>query len=161
MLCAGAGWQMGTLANTISSSLANCATAILTSTTQPSLHLSKDDHCDNCDMVQVSNYAQPFPKKISTAKTFLVYRVNNSNNEILLWCCQMCSCDVPRVHVSTVPRVMLQCATLQVSEMFAPYFKYCAEQTACQQYCKDQDRDNQIFKAYLAVSRGDQRPTFI
>ena len=36
--------------------------------------------------------------------------------------------------------------------MFAPYFKYCAEQTACQQYCKDQDRDNQIFKAYLAVS---------
>ena len=67
----------------------------------------------------------------------------------------MCSCDVPRVHVSTVPRVMLQCATLQVSEMFAPYFKYCAEQTACQQYCKDQDRDNQVFKAYLAVS-GDK-----
>ena len=32
-------------------------------------------------------------------------------------------CDVPRVHVSTAPRVMLQCATLQVSEMFAPYFK--------------------------------------
>ena len=50
---------------------------------------------------------------------------------------------------------MLQCATLQVSEMFAPYFKYCAEQTACQQYCKDQDRDNQVFKAYLAVS-GDK-----
>ena len=23
----------------------------------------------------------------------------------------MCSCDVPRVHVSTAPRVMLQCAT--------------------------------------------------
>ena len=39
----------------------------------------------------------------------------------------------------------------QVSEMFSPYFKYCAEQTACQQYCKDQDRDNQVFKAYLAV----------
>ena len=38
----------------------------------------------------------------------------------------------------------------QVSEIFAPYYKYCAEQTACQQYCKDQDKDNQIFKAYLA-----------
>ena len=36
--------------------------------------------------------------------------------------------------------------------MFSPYFKYCAEQTACQQYCKEQDRDNQVFKAYLAVS---------
>ena len=62
---------------------------------------------------------------------------------------------MPRVHVSTLPRVIVQCATLQVSEMFAPYFKYCAEQTACQQYCKDQDRDNQVFKAYLAVS-GDR-----
>ena len=40
----------------------------------------------------------------------------------------------------------------QVSEIFSPYFKYCAEQTACQQYCKEQDRDNQVFKAYLAVS---------
>ena len=43
----------------------------------------------------------------------------------------------------------------QVSEIFSPYFKYCAEQTACQQYCKDQDRDNQVFKAYLAVSSLD------
>ena len=41
----------------------------------------------------------------------------------------------------------------QVSEIFSPYFKYCAEQTACQQYCKEQDRDNQVFKAYLAVSQ--------
>ena len=39
-----------------------------------------------------------------------------------------------------------------MSELFSPYFKYCAEQTACQQYCKEQDRDNQVFKAYLAVS---------
>ena len=39
-----------------------------------------------------------------------------------------------------------------MSEIFSPYFKYCAEQTACQQYCKEQDRDNQVFKAYLAVS---------
>lgn len=38
----------------------------------------------------------------------------------------------------------------KVSEIFSPYYKYCAEQTACQQYCKDQDRDNQVFKAYLA-----------
>ena len=46
---------------------------------------------------------------------------------------------------------MVMCVVFQVSEIFSPYFKYCAEQTACQQYCKDQDRDNQIFKAYLAV----------
>jgi len=38
----------------------------------------------------------------------------------------------------------------KVSEIFSPYYKYCAEQTACQQYCKEQDRDNQVFKAYLA-----------
>ena len=46
----------------------------------------------------------------------------------------------------------LQRLCYQVSEIFSPYFKYCAEQTACQQYCKEQDRDNQVFKAYLAVS---------
>ena len=35
-------------------------------------------------------------------------------------------------------------------ELFQPYYKYCAEQTGCQEYCKEQDRDNQVFKAYLA-----------
>ncbi|XP_023335851.1 pleckstrin homology domain-containing family G member 5, partial [Eurytemora carolleeae] len=38
----------------------------------------------------------------------------------------------------------------QVCELFSPYYRYCVEQAACQQYCKQQDRDNQIFKAYLA-----------
>jgi pleckstrin domain-containing family G protein 5 len=37
-----------------------------------------------------------------------------------------------------------------VLELFQPYYKYCAEQTGCQHYCKEQDRDNQVFKAYLA-----------
>ena len=32
----------------------------------------------------------------------------------------------------------------QVLELFQPYYKYCAEQTSCQQYCKEQDRDNQV-----------------
>ena len=32
----------------------------------------------------------------------------------------------------------------QLLELFQPYYKYCAEQTSCQQYCKEQDRDNQV-----------------
>ena len=40
----------------------------------------------------------------------------------------------------------------QMCELFSPYYRYCVEQAACQQYCKQQDRENQIFKAYLAVS---------
>jgi hypothetical protein len=35
--------------------------------------------------------------------------------------------------------------------LFSPYYQYCVEQSACQQYCKMQDRENQVFKAYLAV----------
>jgi hypothetical protein len=41
---------------------------------------------------------------------------------------------------------------MQVCVLFSPYYQYCVEQSACQQYCKMQDRENQVFKAYLAVS---------
>ncbi|XP_077273387.1 pleckstrin homology domain-containing family G member 5 isoform X1 [Temnothorax americanus] len=34
-------------------------------------------------------------------------------------------------------------------EIFAPYTRYCAEQSKCQQYCKDRLNDNQLFTAYL------------
>ncbi len=46
---------------------------------------------------------------------------------------------------SSIPRA------LQVCVLFSPYYQYCVEQSACQQYCKMQDRENQVFKAYLAV----------
>ena len=36
------------------------------------------------------------------------------------------------------------CCPHQLLELFQPYYKYCAEQTSCQQYCKEQDRDNQV-----------------
>ena len=36
------------------------------------------------------------------------------------------------------------CFPHQLLELFQPYYKYCAEQTSCQQYCKEQDRDNQV-----------------
>ena len=36
------------------------------------------------------------------------------------------------------------CSPHQLLELFQPYYKYCAEQTSCQQYCKEQDRDNQV-----------------
>ncbi|KAL0099830.1 hypothetical protein PUN28_019915 [Cardiocondyla obscurior] len=35
-------------------------------------------------------------------------------------------------------------------QTFAPYTRYCAEQSKCQQYCKDRLHDNQLFTAYLA-----------
>lgn len=36
-------------------------------------------------------------------------------------------------------------------QTFAPYTRYCAEQSKCQQYCKDRLNDNQLFTAYLVV----------
>lgn len=33
---------------------------------------------------------------------------------------------------------------------FAPYKKYCAEQSTCQFYCRELHRNNAIFQAYLA-----------
>ena len=40
----------------------------------------------------------------------------------------------------------------QFEEIFHPYSRYCSEQTNCQDYCKEQDRNSEVFKAYLAVS---------
>ncbi|KAH0949766.1 hypothetical protein HN011_005014, partial [Eciton burchellii] len=34
-------------------------------------------------------------------------------------------------------------------QTFAPYTRYCAEQSKCQQYCRDRLNDNQLFTAYL------------
>ncbi len=46
----------------------------------------------------------------------------------------------------------------QFDDIFSPYSRYCSEQTNCQEYCKEQDRNNDIFKAYLAVSHDDKSP---
>ena len=42
------------------------------------------------------------------------------------------------------PQYFNLCCPHQLLELFQPYYKYCAEQTSCQQYCKEQDRDNQV-----------------
>ena len=42
------------------------------------------------------------------------------------------------------PHYFNLCSPHQLLELFQPYYKYCAEQTSCQQYCKEQDRDNQV-----------------
>ncbi|XP_043250056.1 pleckstrin homology domain-containing family G member 5-like isoform X6 [Colletes gigas] len=34
-------------------------------------------------------------------------------------------------------------------QTFAPYARYCAEQSRCQQYCRDRLNDNQLFTVYL------------
>ncbi|XP_078039418.1 pleckstrin homology domain-containing family G member 5 isoform X2 [Augochlora pura] len=34
-------------------------------------------------------------------------------------------------------------------QIFAPYTRYCAEQSRCQQYCKDRLNDNHLFTVYL------------
>ncbi|XP_063699545.1 uncharacterized protein LOC134830094 isoform X2 [Culicoides brevitarsis] len=36
------------------------------------------------------------------------------------------------------------------SSTFAPYTKYCAEQSTCQYYCKELNQNNALFTAYLA-----------
>ena len=37
-------------------------------------------------------------------------------------------------------------------KIFAPYTRYCSEQSKCQQYCRDRLNDNDLFTAYLVVS---------
>lgn len=39
---------------------------------------------------------------------------------------------------------------LTFATTFAPYKKYCAEQSTCQFYCKELHRNNALFQAYLA-----------
>ena len=149
MLCAG--WQMGTLANTISSSLANCAIAtllgVLTSTFPSSVQrwslrqLWHGAGVKLCQAISQENqhskdFLVSWVNKITVASLgrcgvrgrqyWLVhdselwwpsayYKRNYISekmcgvphkapggrtpmvNEILLWCCQRCSCDVPRV----------------------------------------------------------------
>ncbi|XP_065215741.1 pleckstrin homology domain-containing family G member 5 isoform X2 [Planococcus citri] len=34
-------------------------------------------------------------------------------------------------------------------ELFRPYTKYCAEQSKCQQYCRERHNENELFTAYL------------
>lgn len=36
------------------------------------------------------------------------------------------------------------------AQLFAPYTKYCAEQSTCQYYCRELNRNNGLFTAYLA-----------
>lgn len=36
------------------------------------------------------------------------------------------------------------------ANIFAPYKKYCAEQSTCQFYCKELNRTNSLFTSYLA-----------
>ena len=36
-------------------------------------------------------------------------------------------------------------------KIFAPYTRYCSEQSKCQQYCRDRLNDNEVFTAYLVV----------
>lgn len=47
---------------------------------------------------------------------------------------------------------VLRPAFLRFDQLLHPYTKYCLDQTTCQQYCKEKDHDNELFKAYLAVS---------
>lgn len=41
----------------------------------------------------------------------------------------------------------------QIRNTFRPYTRYCLEHTACLSYVKEQNRTNEFFKVYLAVSR--------
>ncbi|XP_014483055.1 PREDICTED: pleckstrin homology domain-containing family G member 5 isoform X2 [Dinoponera quadriceps] len=46
------------------------------------------------------------------------------------------------------PRHLLQ-GFETFEQTFTPYTRYCAEQSKCQQYCRDRLNDNQLFTAYL------------
>lgn len=46
------------------------------------------------------------------------------------------------------PSLLLQ-GFANFEQTFAPYTRFCAEQSKCQQYCKDRMNDNQLFTAYL------------
>ncbi len=59
------------------------------------------------------------------------------------------SCTVAAKHFSKW--LWLTNRFWQFDELFHPYTKYCLDQSQCQQYCKEKDHDNELFKAYLAV----------
>lgn len=50
----------------------------------------------------------------------------------------------------------IQPGFLTFATTFAPYKKYCAEQSTCQFYCKDLHRNNALFQAYLAWCEGQK-----
>ncbi|XP_037901314.1 uncharacterized protein LOC119645272 isoform X2 [Glossina fuscipes] len=43
-----------------------------------------------------------------------------------------------------------QSGFIQFANIFSPYKKYCAEQSSCQFYCKELNRNNSVFTSYLA-----------
>lgn len=44
----------------------------------------------------------------------------------------------------------IQNGFMQFATIFSPYKHYCAEQSTCQYYCKELNRNNSLFTAYLA-----------
>lgn len=59
----------------------------------------------------------------------------------------------PRLHLQIEfehPSKFRFFSLFQFEDIFSPYSRYCSDQTNCQEYCRDQDRHNEIFKAYLA-----------
>ncbi|XP_011498943.1 PREDICTED: pleckstrin homology domain-containing family G member 5-like isoform X2 [Ceratosolen solmsi marchali] len=58
------------------------------------------------------------------------------------------------LHVSRSTRQALDPGHLlqgfeNFEKIFAPYTRYCSEQSKCQQYCRDRFNDNDLFTAYL------------
>lgn len=49
-----------------------------------------------------------------------------------------------------------QPAFMSFDQLFAPYEKYCAEQSTCQFYCKELHGNNTLFQAYLAWCEGQK-----
>lgn len=41
---------------------------------------------------------------------------------------------------------------MQFEDLFLPYSRYCVEQAVCINYIRQQQRDNELFAAFLAVS---------
>ena len=61
----------------------------------------------------------------------------------------------PMVSHSVVTGEPLRCdffhqGFVAFASIFSPYKKYCAEQSTCQFYCKDLNRNNALFTSYLA-----------
>ncbi|CAG0905570.1 unnamed protein product, partial [Darwinula stevensoni] len=59
--------------------------------------------------------------------------------------------EASRNTMSPLNPLYLRSSLLSMEDLFAPYMRYCLDQTSCQHYCRELDHDNELFKAYLAA----------
>ncbi|CAG0917977.1 unnamed protein product, partial [Notodromas monacha] len=68
-----------------------------------------------------------------------------------------CSLEIARSSKEPLDPSLMKDGFCSLENVLRPYTEYCLEQTGCQQYCRERDQENEMFKAYLAVGTSFHR----